>query len=85
MDPPWALKPRFSRPWTGGTVGPTCALVLPVDVLQLEALVTLADVAPERVDALPEPGARRPARRTLVHVWKQEARNKEYKTKQLNK
>lgn len=48
----------------------TYTLVLPVDVLQVEALVTLAGVTPECVDALTEPGTRGHAARTLVHVWK---------------
>jgi hypothetical protein len=46
----------------------TCALVLPVNVLELESLVALAYVAAEGVDALPEPGAHRLARRALVHI-----------------
>lgn len=46
----------------------TCALVFAVDVLQVEAVVALADVASEGVDAFPEPGTHGDARCTLIHV-----------------
>lgn len=46
----------------------TYALVFPVGVLQVEAVVALADVASEGVDAFPEPGTRGDAGCTLIHI-----------------
>lgn len=46
----------------------TYALVFPVDVLQVEAVVALADVASEGVDAFPEPGTHGDAGCTLIHI-----------------
>lgn len=37
----------------------TYALVFPIDVLQVESFMTLADVAAKGVDAFPEPGTHR--------------------------
>lgn len=46
----------------------TEALVFSIDVLQVEAFVTLADVAAKSVDAFPEPGAHRNPCCTLIHI-----------------
>lgn len=46
----------------------TYALVFPVDVLQVEAVVALADVASKGVDAFPEAGAHGDAGCALVHI-----------------
>lgn len=46
----------------------TCALVFAVDVLQVKAVVALADVASKGVDAFPEPGTHGNACCTLIHV-----------------
>lgn len=46
----------------------TYTLVFAVDVLQVKAIVTLADVTPERVDALAESRANAAACGALVHV-----------------
>lgn len=54
--------------------GQTCVLVLTytlvfaIDVLQVKAIMTLADVASESVDALSEAGANGTACGALVHV-----------------
>lgn len=46
----------------------TDTLVFAVDVLQVEAIMTLADVTPERVDAFAEARADAAARGALVHI-----------------
>lgn len=45
-----------------------CALVFPVDVLQVKSIMALADVASKCVDAFPEPGAHGYPRCTLIHI-----------------
>lgn len=46
----------------------TYALVFPIDVLQVEAFVALADVASEGVDTFPEAGTHGHAGCTLIHI-----------------
>lgn len=49
----------------------TCALVFPIDVLQVKPVVALADVATEGVDAFPEPGTHGYSCCALVHICKE--------------
>lgn len=46
----------------------TYTLIFAVDVLQVEAIMTLADVTPERIDALAEAGTNAAACGTLIHI-----------------
>lgn len=50
------------------TCDSTYALVFPVDVLQVEPFMALADVATKGVDAFPEPGTHCYSCRTLIHI-----------------
>lgn len=45
------------------------ALIFASNVHEVETSVTLADVAPERVDALPKPGAGDSSSRTLIDIY----------------
>lgn len=51
-----------------GTLVYVVTLVFASGVHELEAVVTLADVTPEGVDALSEPGAGHSSRGALVHI-----------------
>ncbi len=48
----------------------TCALIFPVDVLQVEAIMALADVTPKCVDALTETWTNRLTCGTFIHICK---------------
>lgn len=46
----------------------TCTLIFPIDVLQVKAIMALADVTPKCVDALTETGTNRMACGTFIHI-----------------
>lgn len=46
----------------------TCALIFPIDVLQVKAIMALADVTPKCVDAPTETGTNRMACGTFIHI-----------------
>lgn len=46
----------------------TCTLKFPIDVLQVKAIMALADVTPKCVDALTETGTNRMTRGAFIHI-----------------
>lgn len=63
--------PTCKRPLnTTGRKDSTMTLVFASNVHEVEALVTLANVTPKGVDALPESGAGHSSRGTFVNIYK---------------